>query len=358
MRQLIYLYPDTAAFIRKDVEILSRHFEVLSFELNWKKNSQIPINLLKQAIFLLRHLKRSEAVFVMFGGYWSLFPSLLGKLFGRPVFIILGGADCVSFPEYNYGSLRKPFLKFIIGLSYKLCTRLLPVDGSLIANEYTYDPEIRQRKQGYLNFFPALKTPYTVIYNGFDPDSLNPEGIEKDENLFITIAKVDDIVRMRIKGIDLVIELAKRIPDHKFVVIGMDKSFTETLGVIPDNIIIHSFLSFNEFRSILLKSRYYLQLSISEGFPNALCEGMLCECIPIGSRVGATASIVGDDRLIADRKDVAEIEKMIRKIISYSTSDKNALGKNARKRILDNFTLQLREKALIDTIKQYRHWEL
>ena len=50
-------------------------------------------------------------------------------------------------------------------------------------------------------------------------------------------------------------------------------------------------------------SRFYLQLSFSEGFGNALCEAMLCECVPIGSNVGAIPFIINDTGFILKKKD-------------------------------------------------------
>jgi glycosyltransferase involved in cell wall biosynthesis len=345
--RLIYIFPSNTSFIRKDIDFLSRNFEVISQKLEWARKSSVIPSLLRQLIFIIRYLPKSSVVLVMFGGYWSFLPALFGKIFNKPVFIIPGGADCVSFPEYNYGSLRKPVLRKIIKWSYTFSDRLLPVSETLVSVDYNYDPKVKKTKQGYLSFFPQLRTPHTVIYNGFDANYWQSPGKNKDNLNFTTIAAVEDQTRFKVKGIDLVIDIAKHFPGSFFHLVGISKQFANSLGELPENIIIHGFMDSGELRELLGKSRFYLQLSISEGFPNALCEAMLCECIPIGSSVGAIPFIIRDTGMLVEHKNAELAAEKISSLISLSSKELNELGIKARQNIISRFPIDNREKAIL-----------
>jgi glycosyltransferase involved in cell wall biosynthesis len=56
---------------------------------------------------------------------------------------------------------------------------------------------------------------------------------------------------------------------------------------------------------------FYLQLSSSEGFPNALGEAMACGCVPIGSAVGAIPEIIGYTGLLLERKELGTLQTLI-----------------------------------------------
>ena len=114
---IIYIYINPSSFVKKDIEVLSKQFKVKTLHQNWSKKQNTPLLFIQQFFYLLTNIFTCKAIFVMFGGYWSFLPALFGKIFGKKVFIILGGTDCVAFPSINYGSLRKKYLKIFISIS-------------------------------------------------------------------------------------------------------------------------------------------------------------------------------------------------------------------------------------------------
>jgi len=349
--KILYIYPQASTFVIKDVQFLSSKYRVLISDINWNNKKMIIVNFVKQFFFLLKNLPGSTAVLVMFGGYWSFLPSLLGRIFNKPVFIILGGTDCVSFPEIKYGSLRKPFLRTFIKMSYKLSTRLLPVSKTLVETDYSYLEKSKYPKQGYKYFFPGIKTPHTVINNGYDSVFWKDKKLNKKPGSFVSVASVFDNKRFELKGIDMIFELAKHFNHCTFTVIGVDEIFNKQLIDIPDNVKIISFLTAEEIMEYLDNSQFYLQLSISEGFPNALSEGMLSKCIPIGSNVGAIPEIIGDTGFIAEKRNFELIQNICSSAMALSDDEKMRLAEAARERIVKQFSIQKRENSFFRVIE-------
>ena len=350
--KILYIYPERSAFIEKDLAFLSRSYTVVTPAHDWKSKVMTPLNFLKQLVFLFRNLSGTRAVFVMFGGYWSLLPALAGKISSTPVYIIPGGTDCVSFPSLGYGSLRKPVMRTFIRWSFQLCTELLPVDESLMLADYTYLPQPDYPKQGIKFFFPGLKTPWRVIHNGFDPEFFIVNPALSKENSFIAVAPVSNMMRVRIKGVDLIVDLAKRFGNCSFSVVGVSDAVAEELSPLPSNLRLFPFLPKEELISLLAESRFVLQLSVSEGFPNALCEAMLCSCVPLGSAVGAIPEIIGDTGFIAASRDKEYLFEMVDGILGTSPDKLQQLASKARERITERYHISKREKAFLDLIAE------
>ncbi|OSY87891.1 hypothetical protein WH52_07560 [Tenacibaculum holothuriorum] len=349
-RKVLYFYPSSASFIQKDIELLRKEYEVLAPKQNWTDKKKLLLNFISQFFYLLKNAHKSKAIFVMFGGYWSFLPILIGKIFRVKTFIILGGTDCVSFPNYNYGSLRKPLMRWFIKQSYKYAYKLLPVDESLVSYKYTYDENTVYKNQGYLSFFKGIKTQYKVLENGFDSNKFKG-GKEKTRDSFIVVAKVESTQRFKIKGIDKVFALAKEFSECNFTVIGIDVSKVELEEKVPNNIDLYPFLSQNDFKRYLETHQYVIQLSISEGFPNALCEAMLYNCIPIVSNVGAMPKIVEDSGYVMTSSNNIYIKNRFLEIIKTNESVIEKQAEKARSIIKNKYSISRRERLLLQEIE-------
>lgn len=350
--RILYIYPESSTFIRKDINFLSRRYDVITPSHDWIAKGETPLNFLKQIVFLFRHLKGSKAVFVMFGGYWSFLPALLGRISRIPVYVIPGGTDCVSFPTLKYGSLRKPLMRVFIRWSFKLCYELLPVDGSLVISDYSYHEKSDYPKQGYKYFFPGIKTPHRVIHNGFDPGFFHCDPIRKRAGSFIVVATVTSMTRVRVKGIDLVLYLAGQFPRCSFTIIGISDRVIRQLGPIPGNIAVHPWMKQDQFRSYLEESQFVLQLSISEGFPNALCEGMLCHCIPVVSTVGAMPEIVGETGFLVRNSAKEYLNNRFEEILRTDDAVLRQMASEARNRITENYPIAKRERLFFKILEE------
>ncbi len=347
---ILYIYPTFSTFIKRDIDFLSEKFQVITPQHHWGNKQFAAWNFIRQLFFLLRNIRTSKAIFVMFGGYWSFLPSLLGRLAGKPVYIILGGADCVSFPTIGYGSLRKPLLRTFIKWSYQLCRMLVPVDESLVLCKYQYFEPQHYQFQGYKHHLPKISTPYKVIYNGFDPDFFSMQELHKKPDSFIAVASIPDNMRLKLKGIDLLIELAKTNAQCSFTIVGVSDQMIERLGELSDNITLISFLPQDKMKEYLLSSQYVVQLSISEGFPNAICEAMLCGCIPIGSAVGAMPHIISDTGYIMEHSELKYLQTRFAEILNEDAPKRKMLAQKARSRIIENFHIEQRKEAFYQLI--------
>jgi glycosyltransferase involved in cell wall biosynthesis len=111
------------------------------------------------------------------------------------------------------------------------------------------------------------------------------------------------------------------------------------------------FLQSEQLPVLLGKYQFYVQVSMTEGFPNALIEAMACGCVPIVSRVGAMPEIVGDTGYILEKKDPNLLQELIQKAISEYSPQK---AMAARQRAAD-FTLEHRKKIMLDIFTSLDH---
>jgi glycosyltransferase involved in cell wall biosynthesis len=245
----------------------------------------------------------------------------------------------MNMPEINYGNFRKRWLKKATVYSFKNCTKIIPVAEALVRQEYIYDKNISAR-QGLLNLIPDLATPIQVIPNGFDTDFWKDKKEPKKSFSFITVATgTARKNRAAVKGIDLVLLMANEFPHYQFTLIG-DINVKSHLP----NVLVKGKAGRKQLRDLFDQHQFYLQLSASEGFPNALAEAMLCGCIPIGSAVGAIPEIIGNAGFLLQHKDANKLKLIFDTLHLH---DLDQLRHEASERIKENFGYGKRQKALI-----------
>ena len=341
--KILYFHAGKSSFVIKDIEILQEMYTVIDFFFDTSNKKKYPLIFIKQKLFILRHLFSAKLFVCQFAGNHTFLPILFSKLFFKKSVVVAGGTDCVSFPSINYGNFNNKFLAKTTAFSFKKCDIILPVHQTLVEYDYTYQPN-DFKKQGYQFFIPNIKTPYEVIHNGYDSEKWFCD-TEKEKNSFVTIgAGLDSRFGFNLKGIDLIFEIAPKFPHCTFYIVG-------GLGinkVASSNIKLLDKIPNSELRLFLSKMQFYMQLSISEGFPNALSEGMLCECVPIVSHAGGMPDIVADCGYILRHKNINELYELVNSALNNFELLK--LGKKARQRVAENYTFENRKEKLLSAI--------
>lgn len=342
-KKLIYIYAFRSSFISKDEALLKEHFEVVSLFFNPLPRWKTPLSLIRQLGQLLLHLPNSHAVVCQFAGFHTVLPTMLGKVFGKKVYLILLGAECHNYPGIQHGNFRKKALALATRMSFQWAHMLLPITESLARFENHYDAS-EPVQQGFLSLVPGLKTPYKIIPHGFDDGLFRPGVVRKPMSFITAASSVAPPVFQR-KGIDLFIEIARRFPDCHFTLL-CKNDYLKTQQ-LPGNLKIEEAVPYAQLPQLLASHQFYMQVSIAEGLPNALCEAMLCGCVPIGSDVFAIPEIIGDAGFICRHKNADALEITIK---NACEADLDALSEKARKRIQEKFPLKIRTELLINTI--------
>lgn len=347
---IIYIYPHLSSFIEQDIRLLDKEYTIKTQNLAWSSVPKLFLNWLKQFSFLLTNLANCKVIVINFAGYFSLLPVLLGKFFRKKTILILNGTECVSFPTYGYGSLRKKTLKFFIKKSLENASVLLPVDASLVTQIHTFDDSVVLKKQGFKTFFPNISTPVKVIPNGFDTDFWNYD-LKKVKKGFITVAAINQEKTALFKGLDLVLEMAKTYREEKFTVVGISEEIQKKLK-FTSNVTCYTFLDKEKLKELYQNHQFYIQLSINEGFGCALAEAMLCGCIPIVSNTGALPNVVGSSGIIVDKRNIENISRAVNKGLSLIGEEYQQKSIQSREQIVNNFALSIRENLLLQQIQK------
>jgi len=304
-----------SSFIDEDIRILQKNFDVTTLVAHgWRA-----------PILLVRKLFDADLTFSWFASVYSSLLIVFAHLFGKHSILILGGVDVAKEKELRYGIWNSWWKAPLVRYGITHASAVLAVD------QFLKSEAERLAHYGGDNI--------TIVPTGYDADFWNPS--RDKEELVLTVASCPDMMRAKLKGIDIFISVARKLPDIRFKIIGISPLVASAL-VVPPNVECCSFSTREQVRQSYQQARIYCQLSYREGLPNALCEAMLCECIPIGTTVGGIPTVIGDTGFLVGYSDEEQTVEAIRKGMSGPSDH----GERARARIASQFTLSQREEAI------------
>jgi glycosyltransferase involved in cell wall biosynthesis len=313
-----HISPDRVSFVKKDMDILARHFEVR--EVFYRFRRDVPK--------VARGTLWADVTFSWFAWDQAAWSVRFSRMLGRKSIVIVGGFDVVGMPEISYGNLLNPRSAKRTRYAITRATRAIAVSQSIRGDA--------QRFTG--------RQDIGLIYHGFDSEAFKPSGPKQPIALTVGTLNRSNLAR---KGMETFVRAAAFAPEIQFRLVGKveQDGFDAIKGFIPDNLTLLGEVDLKVLLGEMQKAAVYVQPSAHEGFGCSLAEAMLCGAVPVVTNTGAIPEVVGDNGIYVPRENPKATAVAIRQAIEMKD------GTRARKRIADMFPLSKREAAIIAAVE-------
>ncbi len=319
--RIAFVASSDSTFIRRDRDILKDFASIRNVP--WRGIHSIPR--------LGWSVLRSDLAFSWFALDHAYGACRLARLFHRKSVVVVGGVDVANVPEIGYGAYLDPVVAARSRYVVAHADRILAVHDSL-REEIARNAGVRR---------PEIVT----VPLGFDTEFFSPDRGPRDNVL--SVGYVSD-VNLKRKGLETFVRSARLLPDVPFVLVGANPgTATDRLrDIAPPNLRLLPALPVPELLEAYRRARVYVQVSQYEGFPSALGEAMACGCVPVGTRVAGIPDLIGETGPFVGVDDVEGTAAAIRE--AYGERE----GAAARSRIVENFSLERRRRALRKVLEE------
>jgi len=264
MKVLFVHHRFNSTFIKNDLEILKKHYEVIDFYFTVKKIPQ-----------LIKAIKNTDIIYVWFISYPAYLIGLINRFYRKPIVLVAGGYG-VQSELLKKHKIFKLMVKSATKRAYKI----------LAVSKFTGNEVLKLEPKGY-----AYKYKTEIVYNGIDLTKFSDHGIrDNNKSVIITVGIINTWKRYFIKGIDKFIGYAKETPNANFYVIGMTEKMGEKiykkLKDLPMNLYFYLPVTQQELVYFYNVADVYCQFSRYESFCLALLEAKVCGCtcfLPTGT---------------------------------------------------------------------------
>ncbi len=352
MKRILLIYTKYSSFVKTDFEILSKAARVDKYQFKPKTGFAGFKEIFKQFLFLFYNGWKYDIFYIWFADYHSFLPVLFPRIFRKKSLVVIGGFDAVAIPYLNYGLFCSNKIRQFVGkYSIRNANYVCPVDESLIENTNYYAlTDKNGLPVGVKKFVKGIKGEIISIATGYDVNfwQPNPKLIRKKSVL--TVGYINDWKRWKLKGCDLIQEIASKMPHLEFHIYGLTDNFMLEVqqNTLPQNLFLHKKINIKELPDIYSQHKIYAQFSLSEGLPNVLCEAILCGCNPVGSNVNGITNIILNKKLVLYHKDLKKATKVIENALKVQ-NEEFLIQQNY---ILKMFNIDKRRKAIYELIKK------
>lgn len=343
------------SFVEDDRALLRRHYDVRSFHFDAHlatSASGLAQLWTRQGAWLLRELPRADLVYAWFADHHAALPVLLARWFDVPSAVVLGGMDCNWLPEFDYGvwdsRWRAPLVRWMV----KRADLLPTVSPTLVEAEESYSKWPEPRRNGIRVYVPDLQTPHPVVPLGFRAADW-PMGPTSRESIVTTVALLDSWRTFKVKGIDLFLAAARRMPSVSFQIVGVSTGFQSELRreeAVPENVTLRAPVPRADLSSVYQQTAVYAQLSRVEAFGLVVGEAMLSGCVPVVSAVGQPPRLVGETGEVVQQPHPEAIADALDRALDQPAARRRA----ARARIAEHFSMEKREERLVSLLEELR----
>jgi len=236
--------------------------------------------------------------------------------------------------------------RFTTRFVFILLSKLSHIPAGIVANS-----ESGKRFHHQHGYSPKQ---WISIPNGFDTGKFKPD-INVRNKAFIsfgldagvkTIGMVARFDPMKDFGTFLKAagQIHRKLKDIHFVLIGKDvnEQNTELMRMITENSIKDVTIllgNINDLHLIYPAFDIFTLTSFGEGFPNVIGEAMSCGVPCVATNVGDTSAIIGETGKIVKLEDAEALARGWTEILSLSEKERLLLGKSARTRIINKFSI-------------------
>ncbi len=330
--------PVQSTFVENDIKVLSKYHTVETLDsLKIGRGIYAIFGMVMITLHTIWKLFRCDVFVSWFADYYTLIPVVLSKLLGKKAIVIAGGFDVERLPnrpDLRIGARARKVRGFCAKYSLEWADYILPVSN--YADRLLSEMTQSSKK--------------TVLYNGVDLSQFADVDFENEREEILTVSQADSKAEYIRKGIDMFIELAKRLPSVKFVVAGLRGealkiAHEQAKGVHNYKVIPGPLSLERELKPLYERASAYCQFSLSETFGVAVVEAMACGTMPIISPNGALPEIAGKVGKIVHQLD--EAEQAVLQSFSLSPSERREIAKHA-----ENFSLEKRAKKFEAVISE------
>lgn len=328
MKKLLFVSAYNVTFIRNDIKILKKQYQVDCSRGNRIKKSVWYYFIL----FWITcwEVYSHDIVYCWFADYRARIAVFWAEFWGRRSVVVAGGYEV---REMKHSSDQEGFARFN-HLQY-----CLEKADRIIAVSDDYYHMIRD--------FKSDKDNVIRIYNGIDLQR-SRISYKKQENLVITVCIGSSLDRIHTKGLDVFLKTAALLPEMDFVIIGVSGDLYHELlqQKRSDNVTIITEQNDKELNAWYGKAKIYCQLSRAESFGLALVEAMSFGCIPVVSGIPSLRERVEDCGVVIDDFNASLAAEAVLTACQSGEED----GKKARKLATENYDIGKREKSILQLL--------